>query len=314
MIRNNNKFSNIYKNCKRYYCNSNTNNGKPVDLVFNIQNPTTTTNGVGKNLNEIKNIIILHGLFGAGGNWRSVSPKIADLTNCNVIQVDQRNHGTSPHSDEFSYKLMSDDLNQLINKQSIEDLCIIGHSMGGRVAMLYSLLNPTKVKKLIVVDISPSELKSNTILEFKDYLERMKSMDLSKISNRRQAEDWLEPAVPDKGVRLFLLTNLILGDNGKYFWRMNIDGLLKNIESVSSFPSESEIQSLKNSTSPVQYTNDTLFISGGKSKFIQDRDLPKIKQFFPNYKLEVVPHVGHWIHAEDPIKFVNIASNFINKN
>ncbi|KAK5583022.1 hypothetical protein RB653_004612 [Dictyostelium firmibasis] len=303
---------NISKNNNRYYCSSKINSGKAVDLKFITRSPTS--NAVINSSNEIKNIVLLHGLFGSGNNWNKISKLLADKTNCKIFQVDQRNHGQSPHSDEFSYRSMSDDLDQFINKQSIEDLCIIGHSMGGRTAMLYSLLNPTKVKKLIVVDISPRQSTSHRHnLEFRNILLRMKSMDLSKTKKRTDANDWLLPVVEDNNVRSFLLTNLACDEDGNYFWRINIDALLENIDKIDSFPSDSEIKSIKNSTSPIEFTKDTLFIKGGLSNFIQNEDFPKMRQLFPNYELNVFEGFEHWLHSDDPLKFVEVSSDFINR-
>ncbi|KAF2072053.1 hypothetical protein CYY_006619 [Polysphondylium violaceum] len=293
IINNNNNGNKL-----RFYSNS-----SPIDLVYSVIEPKVV---VDKPSHGIKDVIILHGLFGSGSNWRSVSPKIADQTHCNIIQVDQRNHGTSPHSDTFNYPIMVKDLYQLIEKHHKKEdgLCLIGHSMGGRVAMLYALLHPETIKKLVIVDISPSQLKSNTIDEFKSYLERMKSMNLNEIKNRREAEQWLEPVVPDKGVRQFLLTNLVMGDNGKYEWRIYIDGLLDNIHEITFFPAPQN----------AHFDKATLFIGGGKSKFIRDHDKELIQKYFPNSELKIVPNAGHWVHAEDPHTFVQMVSSFINDN
>ncbi|EGC33684.1 hypothetical protein DICPUDRAFT_154256 [Dictyostelium purpureum] len=313
MIRNilfNNKNINNIKKFRGFCSLSEKYGGKPVDLVFNVQKPSHLKPTDNQN---VKNIIILHGLFGAGGNWKTISPKIADNTNCNVFQVDQRNHGISPHTNEFNYKVMSDDIGRLIEKENLNDVSIIGHSMGGRVAMLYALLYPETINKLVIVDISPSHLKSHTIMEFREYLERMDSMDVKNLKNRKEAEDWLAPVVPERGVRLFLLTNLILGDNGHYHWRINIKGLLEKIDNVASFPTPTEISEMSTSKTN-KYTRPTLFIAGGKSHFIRDQDTQLINSYFPNYELEVVPNAGHWVHAEDPKTFVQIVSDFINKD
>jgi len=300
------RFSNNNNQFKRFYStNSNSSDQQPIDLVYSVVEPTATTATPN---HGVKDVIILHGLFGSGSNWRSVSPKIADQTHCNIIQIDQRNHGTSPHSDTFNYPIMVKDLYSFIEKHKksgdSNGLCIVGHSMGGRVAMLYALMHPETIEKLVIVDISPSELKSNTIDEFRSYLERMKSMNLNEIRNRKQAEEWLEPIVPEKGVRQFLLTNLIMGDDGKYHWRFYIDGILNNIEQITYFPAPQN----------THFDKPTLFIGGGKSKFIRDHDKELIKRYFPNSELKIVPNAGHWVHAEDPKTFIEMVSSFINEN
>ncbi|EGC33683.1 hypothetical protein DICPUDRAFT_154255 [Dictyostelium purpureum] len=285
--------------------------GKPVDLVFHVQKPSHLK----PNDNQsVKNIIILHGLFGAGSNWKSVSHKIADGTNCTVFQVDQRNHGASPHTKEFNYKVMSDDIDQIIKKQNLNDVAIIGHSLGGRVAMLYSLLYPETINKLVVVDISPSHLTSHSIAEFRGFLERMDSMDLHNIRTRKQAEEWLEPVITNKGVRLFILTNLILGENGQFRWRLNIKGLLDKLDNINTFPTQLEITEMSSNNKSGTFSKDTLFIVGEKSGFLEkNKDTSVMYSYFPNINdIVVVPNAGHWVHADNADLFSKIISEFIN--
>ncbi|KYQ90681.1 hypothetical protein DLAC_09317 [Tieghemostelium lacteum] len=280
----------------------------PINLNYAINSPNPQKLSPESSKNKsIKNIVILHGLFGSLVNWRTIAQKLSDETNTNVITVDQRNHGVSPHTKEMSYDLMAKDLEMLISKNNLEKCCVIGHSMGGRVAMNSALFHPDIMERLIVVDVSPSNFQNPTINGFKVYMEGMNSMDMSKIKVRSDADRFLESFVPDKGVRQFLLTNLQLGDNDQYYWKNNIPSLLANISNISLFPVPSD------NPQNLQFTKPTLFIRGEKSPYIQDRDTPIIKSFFPHSQITTIPNAGHWVHADDPKSFLKITSEFINK-
>ncbi|GAM18329.1 hypothetical protein SAMD00019534_015040 [Acytostelium subglobosum LB1] len=280
------------------YCTS-TQMPKPVALEYHVMSPSNAQS-VGIN-NNLDNIIILHGLFGAGSNWRSVSPKIANETNCNVIQVDQRNHGSSPHVAEFNLLAMVEDLNLLIHDKKIKNLSLVGHSMGGKVAMLYALFYPEIVHKLLIVDISPHDLTRDTMDDFRRYLLAMKALDVSSLKSRAEAERYFEPIESNVIVRRFLLTNLTNGENGGYRWRVNVDSLLEHLGELSRFPAPTG----------ARYLGDCLFLGGGNSNFIREKDFPLIRRYFPNANIEIIPNTGHWIHAENPLLFTKLACAFI---
>eukprot|EP01133_Synstelium_polycarpum_P019054 gene19054-22811_t len=174
--------------------------------------------------------------------------------------------------------------------------------MGGKVAMLYALLHPSTVNKLVVVDISPTDLKAHTLDDFRRYLTAMTQMDLAALKSRGEAEKAFEQVEQNTVVRRFLLTNLASGDSG-YRWRINTTSLLENIGEVSKFPAPPN----------AKYHGDTLFVAGGNSHFISEKDHPLIYKYFPSAHIEVVPNTGHWIHAENPALFTKIASTFINQ-
>ncbi|EFA76615.1 hypothetical protein PPL_09920 [Heterostelium album PN500] len=250
----------------------------PIELEYNIINPTSAAK-TGLD-NSLDNIIILHGLFGAGSNWRSISPKIANESNCNVIQVDQRNHGSTKHVDEFNLLAMVEDLNLLIKSKNVKNLSLIGHSMGGKVAMLYALFYPESIHKLLIVDISPHDLTRDTMDDFRRYLLAMKSLDLTTIKSRTQVEKYFEPVEQNIVIRRFLLTNLTLDENQNYKWRVNIDSLLANLHELSRFPAPPG----------ARYLGDTLFLGGGNSNFIREKDYPLIRKYFPNAQIEIIPN------------------------
>eukprot|EP01132_Coremiostelium_polycephalum_P005592 gene5592-6960_t len=279
----------------------------PVDLEFNTVHPTTRAISDGPK----KSAIILHGLFGAGVNWRSISPKIANSIHQDIIQIDLRNHGSSPHTQEFDIELMAKDLDLFIEKHTERDekITLIGHSLGGRVSMKYTLTHPDKVDKLVVVDVSPTKFKAMAIDEFTRYLKVMNSMDMSKIKTRKQAEEMFMEVCPNQIVRQFLLTNLIsnpdfptIDKDIQYKWRINVETMLKDIDNIRYFDYDSTDV----------YTGDTLFLGGGDSPYIKEEDHPLIKKLFPNSHITIIPNTGHWLHYEDPVIFTKLVSQFIN--
>ena len=169
-------------------------------------------------------IIILHGLFGISDNWASYARRLS-MEGFEVFTVDQRNHGRSPHSDTFNYLALTDDLFDFVDENEIECPIIIGHSMGGKVAMRFALENPEMVKKLVVVDISlkPYGPRKNHL----KIIEAMESIDLKSITNRSEVESQLAKNIPEIRIRQFILKNLNRLENNTFEWRINIDGIQK---------------------------------------------------------------------------------------
>eukprot|EP00026_Physarum_polycephalum_P013473 Phypoly_transcript_13877.p1 GENE.Phypoly_transcript_13877~~Phypoly_transcript_13877.p1 ORF type:complete len:266 (+),score=37.31 Phypoly_transcript_13877:223-1020(+) len=245
--------------------------------------------------------LVMHGLFGSGNNWRNMSKKLSEATKSNVYLMDLRNHGSSPHSDLMDYEIMADDVKAFIDSHSLASVSIIGHSMGGKVAMVHALKYPEVVKKLIVVDIAPHSLV-NAINTFSKYSEAMSHLDFTKIKTRNQADEALKPAVPDTNVRQFLLTNLLVsGDTLQ--WKCNLPVLHNSMQKLMDFPNLG-----------TTYKGPTLFIGGSNSNYISQKHMPAIQNLFPNSKVIHLEGAGHWVHAEKPMEFFNVASEFLNKN
>jgi len=229
-------------------------------------------------------LIILHGLFGMLDNWRTIAKMLEDKFQC--ILVDLRNHGRSPHDDEMNYKVMAEDILALMNDLHIDHTIILGHSMGGKVAMLFSLTYPEKVDKLIVVDISPKKYPEHHQVE----LQAIESIDPSKINNRSEAEKALSIFLKNDNVTIqFLLKNLTRLSSGGFAWKANMSVLISKYhnlmeEIVSSLPFEKPV----------------LFIRGEKSDSLKDEDWPEIKSLFPNAILDTISGAGHWVHADQP--------------
>lgn len=239
-------------------------------------------------------IIILHGLFGTLDNWQTIAKKLAE--NHMVFIIDQRNHGKSPHSDEFSYKIMAEDLKEFMFQHHIYEAIIMGHSMGGKVAMRFALDYPDMVSKLIVVDIAPKKYKGGHQTIF----EAMFDLDLENLTDRRAIDEALKVKIPDDGIRLFLMKNLARQKEGGYRWKMNLPVLYKNYQEILSTIEVDDA-----------YDDEVLFIRGGQSKYIRDEDILDIQEIFPLMQLETIPNTGHWLHAEAPKIFIKIVNNFI---
>jgi esterase len=237
-------------------------------------------------------LVILHGLFGSSDNWQTLGKKFAD--NFEVYLVDQRNHGHSPKSDEFNYQLLSDDLYNLITDLELENIILVGHSMGGKTVMNFAQQHPEFIEKLIVVDIGPKAypMHHDTILE------GLNSLDLSIIKSRGQADKQLSKYIEDVGVKQFLLKNLYWVEKGQLGWRINIPVLEEKMpDIIAAIPDEI-------------VGTPTLFIRGEKSNYIIEDDFQNIYDQFPSSEIETIYDAGHWVHAENPFSFYNMVMDF----
>lgn len=241
-------------------------------------------------------IIILHGLFGSSDNWLTVSKSFGPENT--VYLVDQRNHGQSPHSDNFTYKDMSEDLFELMNNESIPEAVVIGHSMGGKTAMRFAIEHPEKVSKLIVVDIGPKYYP----VHHREILDALLSVHLDSYTSRNEIEAYLSDKITDTGTRQFLLKNIYWTADKKLDWRINLKVLDKEIENVGEAITE-------NNT----FHNATLFIKGEKSNYIREQDFADIHRLFSPSVINVIPNVGHWVHAEDTDAFTECIKAFLKK-
>jgi len=228
-------------------------------------------------------VIILHGLFGMLDNWQTIAKKLAD--NYTVFLVDQRNHGRSPHDDQFDYPTMAADLMAFMESQWIHQSHVIGHSMGGKTAMEFALTYPDSIDHLVVVDIAPKSYEGGHQAIF----EALFSLNLKEIENRKEAEQALEAKISDFGVRQFLLKNLSRNKAGYYEWKMNLPAIHKNYQNILA-----ATQATGTMEAP------TLFIKGGQSNYIEDTDEDLIHSFFPTAKIKTIEKAGHWVHAEAP--------------
>ncbi|XP_076253864.1 sn-1-specific diacylglycerol lipase ABHD11 isoform X3 [Rhynchophorus ferrugineus] len=252
--------------------------------------------------------VILHGLFGSKQNWTSLSKAFHQKTSPQrkVIAIDLRNHGDSPHNKDHTYGHLAADLRQFLQDHDLQKIALMGHSMGGRCAMLFALKYPELVERLIVVDISPAATSPNLneLPKLFDILSNIKLPSNVPLSQARAVVDQqLAEYIADKSLRAFLLTNLIETDNQKYKWRINIPSLTSNFQSIARFPNVGDLK----------YLGDTLFIGGEKSDFIAKSDYPKILKLFPKAQLKYIEGAGHWVHSEKPNEFLKLTLDFLNR-
>ena len=242
-----------------------------------------------------KPLLIIHGFLGMSDNWKSYS-SLYVAEGFQVHILDLRNHGKSFHSDEFNYDVMSNDVLEYCNFNNLDKVSIIGHSMGGKVAMLFASTYPEKVDKLVVADIGPKYYAPH----HQDIFAGLNAIDFSSKPDRASVEETLYPFIPDHGTRQFLMKNLYWIEPGQLAFRFNLKVFNENKEVIGTKLPDDAL-----------FENPTLFIRGGNSKYILDSDLPQIEKHFPKYQLVTIPNVGHWLHAENPKLFFEETSKFL---
>lgn len=242
-------------------------------------------------------LIILHGVFGSLDNWATVSKSIADLGYV-VYLVDQRNHGRSPHSDEFTYEAMAADLAEFIKDHGLKNPVLVGHSMGGKTVMQYAETYPGTYDKLVIVDIGPKAYPPH----HDELIAGLNALPLADLKSRQQADELFSAHEPNLGVRQFLLKNLYRTDAGGYGFRFNLPVLTEQQANVGA-----EIPKLRTIPEP------TLFVRGALSGYVKDEDWPEIQEMFPQAELVTIPKSGHWVHAEQPTRFVEVLGKFLQK-
>ena len=243
---------------------------------------------------EGKPLLILHGYFGMSDNWKTLGNQFSEEYQVHLI--DQRNHGRSFHEDEFNYEVLVEDLYAYIQHYQLEKVHIIGHSMGGKTAMLFAVTYPDLVDKLIIVDISPRMYQPhhNAILA------GLNSIDFSVQNTRTLVDKKLAELIPEFGVRQFLLKNVYWVEKGQLGYRFNLESLTDNNPAIG--------EALPSFT---VFENKTLFLKGEKSNYITIEEEPIIEAHFPNSKIVEIKNAGHWLHAENPKLFYAEVSNFL---
>ncbi|XP_004761723.1 protein ABHD11 isoform X1 [Mustela putorius furo] len=246
-------------------------------------------------------LVFLHGLFGSKTNFSSIAKALAQQTGRRVLTVDARNHGDSPHSPDVSYEAMSQDLQDLLPQLGLVPCVLIGHSMGGKTAMLLALQRPELVERLIAVDISPVQTTPSS--NFPSYMAAMRAVDIPdgvpRSSARKLADEQLSTVIQDLAERQFLLTNLVEA-GGRFVWRVNLEALAQHLDKIMAFPPRQE-----------SYPGPTLFLLGGNSKYVLPSHHTEIRRLFPRAQMQTVPHAGHWVHADCPQDFVAAIRGFL---
>ncbi len=238
-------------------------------------------------------LFILHGLFGSSDNWQTLGRKYAE--HFTVYLIDQRNHGHSPWSNDFSYPLLCDDLLELMQDEKLSEISILGHSMGGKTAMAFAQAHPTLVSKLIVADIAPKAYPPH----HQTILAALEKVDFAVHTTRKAVEDIISAQIPDAGTKMFLLKNLYWTENQTLAWRINIPVLTEKMPLIIGTIGTETVET------------PTLFVRGEKSGYITDADLDVLHEQFPNCRVQTISGAGHWLHAEKPEEFYDITLNFL---
>jgi len=247
-------------------------------------------------------LIIIHGLYGSSDNWLNISKNLAKRYT--VYAIDLRNHGRSGFADDNSYNAMREDLAEFFDTHNIEKATILGHSMGGKVAMWFAADYPEKVEKLVIADIAPKDyLQNKSDSQFflhQNILLAMQEVDFSEVKKRNDVDDILSEKIDNPRIRKFLLKNISKDKKTKqYKWRLNPEVLYDHLEEIVSGVNKHWFDDRTPITSyPV------IFIRGLESDYIKDPDIELIKEIYPDARVEDIPEAGHWLHAEQPKKFM----------
>ena len=239
-------------------------------------------------------LIILHGVFGSSDNWKTLANHL--MSTFEVYLVDQRNHGLSPHSDDFNYQVMTDDLKELLHDEKIEKCILLGHSMGGKTAMNFAVQYPEKIIKLIIVDIAPKGYPPH----HENILKGVHSLTLHEINTRKEADDLLSVTINNAGIRQFILKNLSRNPEGLFYWKINWKAIEDNMEAIGAPLSSYAV-----------FPGEVLFIRGAQSDYILNEDEPLLKKHFPDADLMTIQKAGHWVHAEQPAQLLVLINQFI---
>ena len=243
-----------------------------------------------------KPLMILHGFLGSLDNWKMYAKKF--IKHYSIYLVDLRNHGLSPHSNEFNYQVMIEDLEALIQQQGLKEISLIGHSMGGKLAIGLTKKRPEWVDNLIVIDISPKKYKD---IQSKKIIDIISKIDLKKFSNRFQVKEVLNQKIKNQTKVNFLTKSIKQEESGQLKWRFNLVSFKENIDFLGE-----EIKI------PTPLKTKTLFVKGGNSNYITKADLNLIKEKFLNQKTIVIPDSGHWVHYEKGKELFEEIKKFLN--
>ena len=240
-------------------------------------------------------LVVLHGLFGSARNWTSLARRWGEGRR--VVTVDLRNHGASPWADEMSYRAMAADVAALLRREGLEGAAVLGHSMGGKTAMLLALEDPALVGRLIVVDIAPLAYGHS----HGPLIAAMAGVDLSAAGRRGDVDQALAAAIPEAGLRSFLLQNLVNAE-GRLAWRLNLAALDANMGQLTGFPDD---------LGAMSFAGPALFLAGGDSDYVPESAHGTIRRLFPAAEIAVIPGAGHWVHAERPDEMQARVADFL---
>jgi pimeloyl-ACP methyl ester carboxylesterase len=239
-------------------------------------------------------LIVLHGLFGSSDNWQPVAKKLG--ARFEVLTVDLRNHGRSPHSEEMNYAAMAEDVRELMARRNLARAHVLGHSLGGKVAMTFALRHPALVSKLVVVDMAAKEYPPVHAPLF----DAMLGLDLDSFRERADVDAALAEKIPDAAVRRFLLKNIGRDESGKLRWKLNLGAIHRSYDRLREAV-----------TSTGSFEGEMLVVTGARSEHVLEEDLVAMRRMFPRLRAEVLAKAGHWVHADDAEGLVRVLEEFL---
>ena len=242
-------------------------------------------------------VVILHGLFGSSRNWQRVAKALSDRFH--VLTIDLRNHGSSPWSDHMSYEAMAADVRRIMEDRLSDPPAVIGHSMGGKTAMVLAMTQPDLIDRLVIVDIAPAPSESSHL----HLIQAMRAVDLESIERRAEADAWLADEIPETTMRGFLLQNLVPGPDGLR-WRLNLPALARNMKTLTGFPEE---------LTERQFRKPTLLVEGEKSTYVRPEHYQLFQRMFPRLQMAIIEGAGHEVHADRPEPLVDRVSAFLDE-
>lgn len=241
-------------------------------------------------------VAFCHGLFGQGRNWTQVAKQLAP--DFRTLLVDMPDHGRSAWTESFDYLAAADRVAGLFSAE--DPVALVGHSMGGKIAMLLALRHPGLVERLVVVDVAPARYDSSE--QFEGFIDAMQGLDLDSLERRSDAEEALASAVPDAGVRAFLLQNL-RQEHGRWHWQLNLDLLGESMDALTGWPGER--------LGEASYDGSVLWVGGARSDYIGDEHTAEMDLRFPRNRRVLVKGAGHWVHSEQPEIFLEVLRRFL---
>jgi len=243
-------------------------------------------------------MVILHGLLGISDNWVSIARTLGEQYT--VYVPDLRNHGQSQHSPVFNFSVLEDDLLEMTEEYKLENIILVGHSLGGKTAMYFALHHPQKILKLVIVDISLRKATVNK--EHQMLIDAMLKVDFSKASARSDVERQLRATIPSQRLRQFLLKNVYWRGDRMLDWRLNLSSINENLLTVFEGVDVSG-----------QFKGQVLIIRGGRSGYIRDEDVVELRSKFPGALMKTIPDAGHWVHADAPGEFLEVIKTFLDQ-
>ncbi len=242
-------------------------------------------------------LIILHGLFGSADNWRSVAARLE--TNVTTVTLDLRNHGDSPHADSMSYREMARDVGDTLDQLKIDTAHLLGHSMGGKVAMQFALDVQQRTLSLVAVDIAPRRYPAH----HRQILRALAELESAQARSRKQADRFLADYIENQMVRAFLLKSVAAGEDGIYRWKLNAAAIISNYHTISDWPEQTAV-----------YQGPALLLRGAVSDYVDNHGLNAARRWFPALQLQQIDGAGHWVHAERRDQFCDAVIRFLDSD